>query len=130
MTRLLQSLVALGYLHLDEVRRKYRLAAASLALGYAAIADSAVQREASVEMRRVAEATDTYVVLGTGDRLDVIVLDSRVGSRARTYPPVPRPARRTGQIRTTQRWCRSTRPRLPATSGWLRRARGRWLSPF
>ncbi|QRQ84909.1 IclR family transcriptional regulator [Cupriavidus oxalaticus] len=82
VTRLLQSLVALGYLHHDEVRRKYRLAAASLALGYAAIADPAVQREGSIEMRKFAEATDTYVVLGTRDRLDVIVLDSRVGSQA------------------------------------------------
>ncbi len=82
VTRLLQSLVALGYLHHDEVKRKYRLAAASLALGYAAIADPAVQRAASVEMRKFAEATDTYVVLGTRDRLDVIVLDSRVGSQA------------------------------------------------
>ncbi|MCY1278339.1 HTH-type transcriptional regulator TsaQ1/TsaQ2 [compost metagenome] len=82
VTRLLQSLVALGYLHHDEARRKYRLAAASLALGYAAIADPAVQREASIEMCKFAEATDTYVVLGTRDRLDVIVLDSRVGSQA------------------------------------------------
>ncbi|AQV98358.1 IclR family transcriptional regulator [Cupriavidus necator] len=82
VSRLLQSLVALGYLRHDEVRRKYRLAAASLSLGYAAIADPGVQREASVEMRKFAEATDTYVVLGTRDRLDVIVLDSRVGSQA------------------------------------------------
>lgn len=82
VTRLLQSLVALGYLHHDEVRRKYRLAAAALALGYAAIADPAVQREASIEMARFAEATDTCVVLGTRDRLDVIVLESRVGSQA------------------------------------------------
>ncbi len=82
VTRLLQSLVALGYLHHDEVRRKYRLAAAALALGYAAIADPTIQREASVEMLKFAEATDTYVVLGTRDRLDVIVLDSRVGSQA------------------------------------------------
>ncbi|MGY2488654.1 IclR family transcriptional regulator [Cupriavidus sp. CP313] len=82
VSRLLQSLVALGYLRHDEARRKYRLAAASLSLGYAAIADPGVQREASVEMRKFAEATDTYVVLGTRDRLDVIVLDSRVGSQA------------------------------------------------
>ncbi|MEC3768804.1 IclR family transcriptional regulator [Cupriavidus sp. SS-3] len=81
VSRLLQSLVALGYLHHDEARRKYRLTAASLSLGYAAIADPAVRREANVEMRKFAEATDTNVVLGTRDRLDVIVLDSRVGSQ-------------------------------------------------
>jgi DNA-binding IclR family transcriptional regulator len=80
--RLLRSLVALGYLHHDEESRKYSLAPAALALGYAAIADPDILRFASVEMRKFAEATDTYLLLGTRDRLDVIVLDTQVGSRA------------------------------------------------
>ncbi|MFT4195839.1 IclR family transcriptional regulator [Ottowia sp.] len=80
--RLLRSLVDLGYVHHDETRRKYRLAAAVLGLGYAAIADGAIQRVAGVEMRSFADSTDTYVTLGTRDRLDVIVVDSYLGSHA------------------------------------------------
>ncbi|EGD05032.1 IclR family transcriptional regulator, partial [Burkholderia sp. TJI49] len=56
--RLLRSLVALGYLHHDKTSRKYALAAASLALGYAAVADPDLQRLAGIEMRKLAEATD------------------------------------------------------------------------
>lgn len=82
VSRLLRSLTALGYVHHDKARRKYRLAAAALGLGYAAIADGDVQHVAGDEMRRFAEATDTYVVLGTRDRLDVIVIDSHLGSQA------------------------------------------------
>ncbi|TDG21317.1 IclR family transcriptional regulator [Paraburkholderia silviterrae] len=80
--RLLRSLVALGYLHHDTSSRKYALAPAALALGYAAVADPDVLRLASEEMRKFAEATDTYVLLGTRDRLDIIVLDTQRGSRA------------------------------------------------
>jgi DNA-binding IclR family transcriptional regulator len=80
--RLLKSLVALGYLHQDKTSRKYSLAAASLALGYAAIADPDLQRLASIEMRKFAEATDTYVLLGTRERLDILILDTQIGSRA------------------------------------------------
>ncbi|KVC27344.1 IclR family transcriptional regulator [Burkholderia pseudomultivorans] len=79
--RLLRSLVALGYLHHDKTSRKYALAAASLALGYAAVADPDLQRLAGIEMRKLAEATDTYVLLGTRDRLDILILDTQIGSR-------------------------------------------------
>jgi DNA-binding IclR family transcriptional regulator len=82
ISRLLRSLVTLGYLRHDEERRKYRLAAASLTLGYAASANAAIQRAANVEMRKFAEATNSYVLLGTRDRLDVIVLETCVGSKA------------------------------------------------
>jgi DNA-binding IclR family transcriptional regulator len=76
ISRMVRSLVALGYLHYSPVRRKYRLAAPVLSLGYAAIAHSGVQRLARLEMQSFANANDTYVVLGTRDRLDVIVLDT------------------------------------------------------
>lgn len=82
VSRMLYSLVALGYLHYDEARRKYRLAAAALSLGYAAIAGADVQRAARSEMQKFADATDTYVVLGTRDRLDVIVLDTQISKDA------------------------------------------------
>ncbi|WP_254609378.1 IclR family transcriptional regulator [Burkholderia lata] len=80
--RLLRSLVALGYLHRDDKRKRYSLASASLALGYAAIADPEMLRLASIEMRAFAEATDTYVLLGTRDRLDVILLETHVNRRS------------------------------------------------
>ncbi|WP_025597757.1 IclR family transcriptional regulator [Burkholderia sp. WSM2230] len=79
--RLLRSLVAMAYLHHDVASRKYALAPAALALGYAAIADPDILRVASGEMRKLADATDTYLLLGTRDRLDVIVLDTEIGSR-------------------------------------------------
>lgn len=79
--RLLRSLVALGYLHHDKASRKYSLAAASLALGYAAVSDPDLQRVAAIEMRKFAEATDTCVLLGTRDRSDILILDVQIGSR-------------------------------------------------
>lgn len=82
VSRLLHSLVALGYLHHDEAQRKYRLKAATLGLGYAAIADSDLRHLASIEMHKLAESTDTYVTLCTRDGLNLVVIDSCMGSRA------------------------------------------------
>ncbi|PCE32758.1 IclR family transcriptional regulator [Burkholderia ubonensis] len=82
VSRLLQSLVALGYLHHDDASRKYALAPAALSLGYAAIADPGIQQAARDEMRTLAEATDTCVLLGARDQLDVLILDTQAGSRA------------------------------------------------
>lgn len=82
VSRMLSSLVALGYLHHDSVHRKYRLAAATLSLGYAATAAAELQRAAHIEMRKFADATDTHVVLGTRNRLDVILLEAQVGQNA------------------------------------------------
>lgn len=82
VSRMLRSLAALGYLHHDEAQRKYRLAAAALGLGYAAIADGDLQRLAGPEMRQFAESTDTYVTLSTRDRLNLVVIDSCLGSQA------------------------------------------------
>jgi DNA-binding IclR family transcriptional regulator len=79
--RLLRSLVALGYLHHDDESRKYALAPASLALGYAAIVDPDMLRLARKEMAEFADATDTYLLLGARDRLDVFILDTQVGKR-------------------------------------------------
>lgn len=76
VSRMVRSLVTLGYLHYSPQRRKYRLAAPVLSLGYAAIAHSNVQLLARLEMQAFANASETYVVLGTRDRLDVIVLET------------------------------------------------------
>jgi DNA-binding IclR family transcriptional regulator len=76
VSRMVRSLVALGYLHYSPAQRKYRLAASVLSLGYAAIAHSSVQRLARLEMQSFANASGTYVVLAARDRLDVIVLET------------------------------------------------------
>lgn len=82
VSRMLASMTTLGYLHYDSGRRKYRLAAASLSLGYAAIADAEAPGAVRAEMRRFAEGTDTYMILGTRDKLDVSVLETQVGEQA------------------------------------------------
>jgi DNA-binding IclR family transcriptional regulator len=76
VTRLAQSLVALGYLHHAPAERKFRLSAAVLALGYAAIANSEVQRVARVQMQAFADQHKVHVSLSTRDRMDLIVLES------------------------------------------------------
>ncbi|TCK35072.1 IclR family transcriptional regulator [Paraburkholderia sp. BL8N3] len=76
VSRMLRSLVALGYLRHAPERRKYRLAATVLSLGYAAIAHSSVQRLARLEMQAFADKNETYVVLASRDRLDLIVLET------------------------------------------------------
>ncbi len=89
VARLLRSLSLLGYVHYSQDRRKYRLGAAVLSLGYAAIAHSDIQRLALPGMQSLAEHTDTYVVLGSRDRLDVVLLECcqpRAGLVSRTFP--------------------------------------------
>jgi DNA-binding IclR family transcriptional regulator len=81
VSRMLHSLVSIGYLRYSAERRKYRLAASVLALGYAAIAHSSVQQLARAEMQAFADASDSYVVLATRERLDVIVLETYASSQ-------------------------------------------------
>ena len=76
VTRLAKSLVSLGYLLHDPAERKYRLAAAVLALGYAAFANSEVQRVARTRMQAFADQHGVHVNLSSRDRLDVIVLEN------------------------------------------------------
>lgn len=76
VTRLAQSLVQLGYLHYLATERKYRLAAPVLSLGYAASANSHVQRAARQHMDAFALEYKVHVNLSSRDRLDLIVLES------------------------------------------------------
>ncbi|WP_332451535.1 IclR family transcriptional regulator [Burkholderia ubonensis] len=76
VSRLLQSLVALGYLHHDDSSRKYALAPAALSLGYAAVADPGIQQAAGDAMRTLADASDTGAPLGRRDHVDVLAPDS------------------------------------------------------
>jgi DNA-binding IclR family transcriptional regulator len=80
VSRLAQSLVMLGYLHHDAQGRRYRLSAAVLALGYAAIAQSDVQRMARLYMQAFAEQHKVHVMLSTRDRLDLIILEHSAGA--------------------------------------------------
>ena len=80
VTRLAKWLAQLGYLHRSPVDRKYRLSASVLALGYGAIANSAVQRSARAHMKTFADQHKVHVCLSTRDRLDLIILSS-YGSR-------------------------------------------------
>jgi DNA-binding IclR family transcriptional regulator len=82
VSRLAQSLVALGYLHHSADLRKYRLAAAVLSLGYAAIANSDVQRMARVQMQAFADQHKVHVALSARDRLDLIVLENSTSATA------------------------------------------------
>lgn len=74
--RIAQSLVELGYLHYDPEERMYRLAASVLSLGYAASANSHVQRVARKHMEAFAHDHKVHVILSSRDRLDLIVLES------------------------------------------------------
>ena len=59
-----------------------QVSAGVLSLGYAAIAHSNVQLLARLEMQAFANANETYVMLGTRDRLDVIVLETCASKQA------------------------------------------------
>lgn len=76
VSRIMQSLTALGYLHYEPDQRKYRLTASVLNLGYAAIAGSELLRLARPKMREFAEQQRVHVNLSTRDRLDMIVVGS------------------------------------------------------
>jgi len=82
VSRLLKSLVALGYLCNHTSERKYRLAAPILGLGYAAAKDKDISQAVHTEMQEFAELTDTYVTLCARDRFNLIVVDSDLGSQA------------------------------------------------
>jgi DNA-binding IclR family transcriptional regulator len=75
-SRLLKSLLALGYVYYHPQQKKYRLTAKVLKLGYAAIAHSELQNLALPKMQDLADETQTQVVLGSRDRLDVVLIES------------------------------------------------------
>ncbi|WP_249276317.1 IclR family transcriptional regulator [Bordetella genomosp. 7] len=76
VTRMAQTLVALGYLFHDPSARKYRLAPSALTLGYGAMVNSDLQRVAYASMQGFADRHKVHVNLSSRDRLDMIVLES------------------------------------------------------
>jgi DNA-binding IclR family transcriptional regulator len=76
VTRLGRALAVQGYLHFAPDTRRYRLAAAVLALGYGAFANSDVQGFARTRLREFAGEHHLQVTLSTRERLDVIIVQS------------------------------------------------------
>ena len=75
VSRLSQTLTALGYLTYCPRRRKYRLAVAALSLGYAAVADTAPPLpDVRPLMQRLADANGACVALAGRDGLDMALL--------------------------------------------------------
>jgi DNA-binding IclR family transcriptional regulator len=75
VNRLLKTLASLGYLAYSPQFRQYRLAAAVLSLGYAAVANSSGQDLLRRNMQALADSTNTCVILGQRDRLDIVLLE-------------------------------------------------------
>lgn len=75
VNRLLKTLAGLGYLAYSPQLRQYRLAAPVLSLGYAAVANSPSQGLLRRDMQALADATNTCVMLGQRDRLDIVLLE-------------------------------------------------------
>ncbi len=76
VTRIVQSLMTLGYLHHEPLLRKYRLASSVLALGYAAVGSSEIQQVARAHMKAFACDNKVDVCLSSRDRLDMVVLET------------------------------------------------------
>ena len=81
-TRMVQTLTDLGYLIQEEGGRRFRLAPAVLALGYAATTNTEVQQIATQHMPVFADRHRLHVSLSARDRLDMIVLESVQGTQA------------------------------------------------
>jgi DNA-binding IclR family transcriptional regulator len=81
-SRIAHSLVQLGYLHVEPVTHEYRLAAAVLALGYGAVANSSVQQSARGHMKAFADQQKLHVILSARARLDLIVLHAYSGAHS------------------------------------------------
>ena len=74
VTRLTYTLETLGFLSYDEAIRKYRLAPAAIAIGYTAMASSAVRSVAQPLMQQMADEVGISVALGVRDRLSMIYI--------------------------------------------------------
>jgi DNA-binding IclR family transcriptional regulator len=76
ISRLTQTLRALGYLTYSEERRKYRLGLAVLSLGFAANVDTDVVLRARPLMQKLADDNGVFVGLAGRDGLDMIFFEN------------------------------------------------------
>lgn len=72
VSRLTQTLTALGYMRYIPRFEKYQLGAGILALGYRHLAGSGVRAAARPHMQALANAADCAIAMGTADRLSMI----------------------------------------------------------
>lgn len=75
VSRLTQTLTALGYLRYVGRYEKYQLGAGILALGYHRLAASGVRETARPHMQALANAADCAIAMGTADRLSMIYIE-------------------------------------------------------
>lgn len=76
VTRMVRTLLTLGYLRCAADGRRFCLSPSALALGYRAAADSEIHRTVHQRMSAFAERHEVHVHLSGRDRLDLVVIDS------------------------------------------------------
>lgn len=76
VARVLHTLTHLGHLRYAPALRKYALGSASIAIGYAALAQQDVRRIARPSMQALAEQTGAAVHLSIRNRLSMILVDT------------------------------------------------------
>ena len=76
VSRVVFTLTQLGHLRYSSVLRKYALGSASVALGYAALAQQDIRRVARPAMQALSEQTSAAVHLSIPHRHSMIVIDT------------------------------------------------------
>lgn len=87
ITRLTYTLMGLGYLRRDKSSGKYALGAAVLSLGYPLLSQMAIRQVAGPEMMELACLANGPVSMGMRDRLQVVYVDTVVGSESNFTKP-------------------------------------------
>lgn len=87
ITRLTYTLMGLGYLRRDKASGKYALGAAVLSLGYPLLSQMAIRQVAGPEMMELACLANGPVSMGMRDRLQVVYVDTVVGSESNFTKP-------------------------------------------
>ena len=87
ITRLTYTLMGLGYLRRDKSSGKYALGAAVLSLGYPLLSQMAIRQVAGPEMLELACLANGPVSMGMRDRLQVVYVETVVGSESNFTKP-------------------------------------------
>lgn len=87
VTRLTYTLMGLGYLRRDKASGKYALGAAVLSLGYPLLSQMAIRQVAGPEMLELACLANGPVSMGMRDRLQVVYVETVVGSESNFTKP-------------------------------------------
>ena len=87
ITRLTYTLMGLGYLRREKSSGKYALGAAVLSLGYPLLSQMAIRQVAGPEMLELACMANGPVSMGMRDRLQVVYVETVVGSESNFTKP-------------------------------------------